>query len=189
MSINKTDSELWREILTGNSRSWEVLVKRYQRLVYAVATRAGLSMSDASDCFQQTWVLLYENRKKMKDPSRLSAWLVTTAKREAIRLNRMAGRNAGEVNPDEADSHVLPDEELEILECQIHLENGLKELDPRCRKLLEHFFFAEEEESYEMIAERIGLLPNSLGPIRRRCLQRLKEILIKNGYLRERKFD
>jgi RNA polymerase sigma factor (sigma-70 family) len=190
MAVHKTDIELWEEILHNRPESWKELVSRYQRLVYAVATRSGLSLADAADCFQQTWVLLYQNRRKLKDPSRISAWLVTTAKREAMRLSRLAEKDSGgDVNPEEPDPSPLPDVALERLECQIHLELALKQIDPRCRRILEEFFYAAEEESYEEIARKLGLAPNSLGPIRRRCLEKLKEILISNGYLRERKTD
>jgi RNA polymerase sigma factor (sigma-70 family) len=129
-------------------------------------------------------VALYENRKKLTDPSRLSAWLVTTAKREALRLRRHTERNSGEAGEDEPkDPHPLPDEELAALERQAHLEIAIQQLDPRCRELLELFFFAPEKRTYEQIASALGIAGNSLGASRRRCLNRLKEILVRNGYL------
>ncbi|TFH64651.1 MAG: sigma-70 family RNA polymerase sigma factor [Candidatus Zixiibacteriota bacterium] len=190
MTVPKTDHDLWREILSGDSDAWQLLVKRYQSLVYAVATRAGLSMADAADCFQQTWVALYENRHRIQDPTRLSAWLVTTAKREAMRLRRRALPDTGEgAEIDHPDRSPLPDEELIQIERQAHLEMALAELDPRCRQVVELFFFAPEEQSYDQIAESLGMTMNSLGPVRRRCLERLKEILRKNGVLSVRGDD
>ena len=190
--MNKTDVELWQEIINGDSKAWAQLVKRYQQLVYAVSTRAGLSMSDAADCFQQTWVALYQNRKKLKDPSRLSAWLVTTAKRESMRLRRQAGTDVGdEMAVDQPDTNPLPDEDLQQVERQAELERALRELDSRCQKLVDAFFFAPEERSYDEIANTLGIAPNSLGPIRRRCLEKLKQILIQNGasYVRKSDFE
>jgi RNA polymerase sigma factor (sigma-70 family) len=188
--ISLTDYQLWQRILEGDSKAWGILVQKYQPLVYAVSTRAGLSMADAADCFQQTWVLLFEHRQRLKDPSRLSAWLVTTAKREAMRLRRRADKRGEEPdNPMLMAQDLLPDEELEQLECQAQLEIALREIDLRCRKVLEAFFFAPEEKSYEEIAALYGISINSLGPIRMRCLAKLKNILIKMGYLEERKDD
>ncbi len=184
-----SDFELWQAVLEGDSRAWETLIRRYQALVYAVATRIGLSQVDAADCFQQTWLMLFNNRKKLADPSRLSAWLVTTAKREAIRLKFKLGADPGEVDDhDLVDQNPLPDEELIGLERQSQIETAIGQLDPRCRKLVEAFFFAEQECSYEQIAESLGIAPNSLGPIRRRCLERLKRILEECGYLEVRNF-
>jgi len=184
MTVPNTDRDLWRKTLAGDSAAWQLLVKRYQSLVYAVATRAGLSMADAADCFQQTWIALYENRHRIQDPTRLSAWLVTTAKREAMRLRRRVLPDTGdEAGIDHPDRSPLPDEELIQIERQAHLEMALAELDPRCRQVIELFFFAPEEQSYHEIAESLGMTTNSLGPVRRRCLERLKEILRKNGVI------
>ncbi len=179
-----TDLELWQEILAGNSRAWEALVRRYQALIYTIATRAGLSLDDAADCFQQTWVVLYDHRHKVKDPSRLSAWLVTTAKREALRLRRLAVRSgdAGD-RVDRPDPDPLPDDAMLRLEQQANLEIAIGNLKPQCQRVVEAFFFAPDDRTYDQIAESLGIAPNSLGPIRRRCLERLKSILVKNGYL------
>lgn len=190
MASSRTDIELWQDILTGDNAAWNDLVRRYQALVYAVVTRAGLSMADTADCFQQTWVLLFRHRHRLHDPSRLSAWLVTTAKREAMRSRRRMARESGD--PLELDSIApdpLPDEALEQLERQAQLEIALKELDPRCRQVVEALFFAPEEKSYEEVARGFGLSVNSLGPVRRRCLERLKQILADHEFIDVRKTD
>lgn len=182
-----TDAELWQEILSNNPGAWRQLVERYQSLVYAVCLRSGLPMADVADCFQQTWVLLYRSRKKIKNPSRLSAWLVTTAKREVLRAKRVQSRSV------KLDSSaqlimppVLPDEELEQLERQAQIELAMLQLDSRCRKVLEALFFAPESESYENIAHSLQISINSLGPLRHRCLEKLKKILAENGFEEER---
>ncbi len=186
-SMTQSVFELWQRVLDGDSKAWAQLVKRYQSLIYAVATRSGLSQLDAADCFQQTWVLLYNNRHKLQDPARLSAWLVTTAKREALRLKHRAGPDPGEENENEqVDSGLLPDEELLQMEQQAQLESAIQQLESRCQKLVDAFFFADDEKSYEEIAKSLGIASNSLGPIRRRCLERLKRILEENGYVEVR---
>lgn len=180
----ENNADLWTEVLSGDAAAWKRLVRRYQALVYAVCSRAGLSAPDVADCFQQTWVALYENRKKLRDPSRVSTWLVTTAKREALRLRRQAERRLDEDDEIEpVDSDPLPDEELVRIERQAQLEIAIGELDPRCRELIELFFFAPEEQTYAQIASELNLASNSLGASRRRCLNRLKEILAKNGFV------
>ena len=190
MTLDRTDLELWQDVSNNIDAAWKTLINRYQALVYAVVTRAGLSAADAADCFQQTWVLLYQNRKKLKDPTRLSAWLVTTAKREALRTIRKSRRMVDdEPSPDTAGADPLPDQELERIELQAELERGLKQIDSRCRALLQAIFFAPENRSYNDIAADLGLAPNSLGPIRQRCLKRLRRVLEENGYLPVRNED
>ncbi len=182
--MKRTDIEIWSEVLAGRSTAWNELIDKYQSLVYAVATRAGLSMADAADCFQQTFVLLYQHRQRISDPSRLSAWLVTTAKRESIRLGRQSSSvKEPEPGSEPADNSPLQDELLEQTERQALLEIALKQLDDRCQALLKALFFAPEELSYEQIAKSVGIAFNSLGPIRGRCLQRLRKLLEESGYV------
>ncbi len=183
VSMLVSDPELWKQILADDRSAWVELVRRYQPLVYTVATRAGLSNSDAADCFQQTFVRLYQNRHKIQEPSRLSAWLVTTAKRESLRLINQNHRGAELVLQQSSPRPAaLPDEELEQLERQAHLELALKKLDDRCRVLLTALFFSPEEMSYADIAKLTGISFNSLGPIRQRCLERLRRHLEENGF-------
>ncbi|MFH2049048.1 MAG: sigma-70 family RNA polymerase sigma factor [bacterium] len=186
--MSKTDNELWIEIMADNEKAWNELVEKYQSLVYAVCTRSKLSTSDAADCFQQTWISLLENKHNIKDPSRLSAWLVTTAKREVLRYYRSAERSVPlEENPEFVDKNILPDEELARLESQAHLELAIKELHLRCQKLIKLLFYSSEKYSYKNLAKDMDLDINSLGALRNRCLKRLKNILIKNGFLEELK--
>jgi len=181
--MHQSDEQLWNEAIKGNQRAWKELVTRYQALVYTVATRCGLSMSDASDCFQYTWTALWQHRKKLKDSSRISSWLMTTAKREAIRMSAQSRRLVSDDALAEHSSNApLPDLELELMETQAQLHSGLALLGARCKKLLDLLFFAAEDYSYEQIAAKSGIAFNSLGPTRRRCLEQLAGILAELGY-------
>jgi len=180
----RSDAEIWQDILSGDSKAWKELIKRYQALVNTVAVRSGLSMADAADCFQTTWVRLYENRYRIQDASRLSAWLVTTTKREAIRLRRIDDRtDLNEQLIDNLPSDSSTDAALELLQQQSMLENGLAEIDERCRNLLQALFFSEDVMSYEDVSKQVGIPFNSLGPIRQRCLAKLKSTLENLGHV------
>ena len=183
-----TDLQLWQWILVDDARAWDELVDRYTMLVYAFCRQAGLGEADTADVFQHTWLALYEHRFQIQDPGRLSSWLITTAKREAVRLRqRQARLQSDDCLASEADSRPMPDKDLELLELQAMLETALARIDQPCSKLLYAFFFADEDQSYEDIAADLALSPNTLGAKRRRCLNRLKEILIGLGYIEERK--
>ena len=73
------------------------------------------------------------------------------------------------------------------LEKQDQLEIALSQQEPVCRRLLDAFFFADEKKSYRDIAKSLGYSPNTLGAKKRRCLQKLKTILIELEYWDERK--
>jgi RNA polymerase sigma factor (sigma-70 family) len=179
-----TDSELWQAVLDGSEQAWEALVRRYEALVYTVATRFGLSLADSADCFQETWLKLYTHRKTIGQADRISAWLVTTTKREALRLRRQGSRMvAPQILDVLEDARPLADAELTSLQERARLQSALDRLDHRCHALLRALFFDPGNPSYDSIAQELGLPKNSIGPVRSRCLARLKEVLAEEGWL------
>ena len=137
----QSDEELLRACRRGDEAAWEALVRRYQRLVYAVPRRAGLDEDAAADVFQDVFATLLENAESIEQPSRLHAWLVTTARRKtwlAIkRSRRTQSLYDSEGEEDEyssiRDEGLLPDEALGQLEEQHLVRAALAELDERCR--------------------------------------------------------
>lgn len=184
----RNDTDIWADICRGDSAAWAELVKKYEALVYTVGLRAGLSQLEMADCFQQTWVQLYTHRRRIEAPSRLQAWLVTTAKREALRMRRQAQREQTDYDfsRQSDDPERAPDRLLEQLELNSQLQGAIGEIDARCQELLKLLFFAPEDLTYEEVAGRLGISSNALGPARRRCLERLRKVLAKNGYLAAR---
>src|SRR5829696_7583832 len=76
----------------GDQRAWDELVAEHSRLLWAVARSFRLDAADANDVVQTTWLRLVEHLDRIEDPTRLVGWLVTTARREAMRVLRRAGR-------------------------------------------------------------------------------------------------
>ena len=61
------------------------------------------------------------------------------------------------------------------------LNQGLTLLDPRCRELLLRLYFSEDQPAYELVAAELGLRVGSIGPIRGRCLERLRSLLLERS--------
>src|SRR5437868_5869421 len=190
--MGQSDEELLRACRRGDEAAWEALVRRYQRLVYAVARRAGLDEDAAADVFQDVFATLLENVEAIEQPSRLHAWLVTTARRKtwlAIKRSRRAVAlddfegEGGEVSsiPDEG---LLPDEALGQLEEQHLVRAALDELDERCRLLLTMLFYRADTPPYSEVAAALGTTEGSVGPTRARCLKKLLGALNKSGLFR-----
>jgi RNA polymerase sigma factor (sigma-70 family) len=176
-------TEIWHSVVEGDQGAWAELVRRYSPLVFTVARRAGLEAADAEDCAQYTWVALYRNRKRIRDPQRLPAWLMRTTRRQAAyQVRRLKAYPKTDLSPEMLIEERLPDHALEQLERQAMIELGLAELGPRCRTLIRLLFLAPEETSYKEIARALDVAPNSLGPIRSRCLKRLRKKLEELGY-------
>ena len=176
-------NEVWRLVLAGDIRAWERLVRQYAALVHTVARRVGLSQIDAEDCAQHTWLSLFRNRRAIKEPKALPAWLIRTTHRQAVYLFKKRVR-VSEAETERAlqPQLELPDDEIHRLEQQVLIEQALGCLDKRCRRLVEQLFFAPDDHSYKEIAKSLGVAPNTLGPLRSRCLNKLRRILHEMGF-------
>ena len=177
------DATLVRACREGRAVAWRVLVARYQRLVFAIATRAGLDHGRAADVFQGVFERLHANLARIDNPERLSAWITTTAKREALRQRARVQREVSLEASEEgglelASDDPLPDAELQRLQSLNELRQGMDRLDDRCRRLLTAVFQdPDDQPAYRSIAERLGMPVGSLGPTRARCLDKLRRLM------------
>lgn len=183
MTESESDSELLLACQQGDEGAWERLVRRYQRLVYAIPRRAGLSDDQAAEVFQQTFATLVEKIGGIERPDRIGAWLATTARRESWRVGRRAAvvQRLTDEDDDEAPQLVsadpLPDEELLRLEEQQMIRVALEALDERCRTLLRLLFYRPDPPAYSEVALAMGTSQGSIGPTRARCLEKLRRLL------------
>jgi RNA polymerase sigma factor (sigma-70 family) len=184
-----SDAELLALCKAGQPQGWRLLVQRYQRLVYAVARRAGLDEHGAADVFQTVFSRLLQALPSLQQPDRLRAWIVTTAKRDALLQLRRGQRTvsltpATEGDPDTAaqddlpDEAPLPEQAIDDLQQMHLLRLAMEQLDGRCHGLLT-LLFADEEDRlpYETIAIRLDMPTGSIGPTRARCLGKLRTLL------------
>jgi RNA polymerase sigma factor (sigma-70 family) len=187
----QSDEQLLAACKRGDEGAWEALVLRYQRLIYTIPRRAGLDEDAAAEIFQDVFTTLLESIENIEQPSRLQAWLVTTAKRKTWRTVGRAkalrpfASDEGEAEDEMyglADEELLPDEALTRLEEQHLVRAALAELGDRCRTLLQMLFYAAEAPPYSEIAAALGTSEGSIGPTRARCLKKLLDALKKKGF-------
>lgn len=70
-----TDAELIREIKSGRRESFDQLVRRYQRMVYAIAYRMTSNHQDADDLAQETFMAAYRAIGRFDERRSFSAYL------------------------------------------------------------------------------------------------------------------
>src|SRR3712207_4251250 len=68
-----TDSQLLRRCAAGDERAWDHLVGRYQRLVFSVALKNGVSREDAADITQLTFIALLDSIEMLWEGGSLPA--------------------------------------------------------------------------------------------------------------------
>lgn len=183
--LETDDAELVRACRRGDENAWNALVDRYQRLIFTVARRAGLSEQAAADALQEVFLTLFEKLDDIEQPERIRSWIVTTAKFKVWAAIR---RDKGFYSPEteeesEQEMANLPDEapladaHLIELEQQHLIRIALNELEERCRTILSMIYLRDTAASYAAVASEVGVGETSVSPLRARCLKKLAKIL------------
>ncbi len=170
----RSDAELLSGCRAGDAAAWGDLVRRYERLVFSVALRNGLSRPDAADVTQSTFLALLEALDSIRDEQRLSYWLMTVARRKAWRLRARSAREVPNGIDDVSDGTL---DRVGRWEREADLYDAMVTLGSPCNELLHGLYLDPEEPSYAMLARRFGRSIGSIGPMRGRCLQRLRSLL------------
>ncbi len=168
-----SDPELLERCRGGDAAAWDLLVGRYERLVYSVAMRNGATTEDAADITQTTFVALIDALHRLEDDTRLASWLMTVARRQAWRVRTLSRRDL----PLESAPETTTEDPYELWDTQTVVHDALATLGGTCRELLLALYFDPDEPSYADIAARLGRSIGGIGPLRGRCLERLRTIM------------
>lgn len=175
----RSDAALVQACRKGDAAAWEELVHRYQRFVHEIPRRAGLDEQASAEVFQDVFLALIQSLEGIEQPERLSAWILTTAKRATWRMvRRRSAARTGQTSIDEEteeapDAQPLPEDVLLRLEEQHAVRTAMADLDERCQRLLKLLFYTSKPPAYGDVAAQLGIAEGSIGPIRARCLERL----------------
>jgi RNA polymerase sigma factor (sigma-70 family) len=176
--------ELVRAAAQGDQNAWNDLVERYSPMLVSVVRQYRLSPAHVDDVAQTVWLRLVEHLGDLREPEALPGWIVTTARREAVRLIT-AERRSSPFDPQAGMDAVLSegagrvadgelDEELLRSEKHRALLAGLAELPDRQRKLL-LLLLADPPLSYAQISAQTQIAVGSIGPTRGRAIERLRQ--------------
>lgn len=161
----------------GRPEAWELLVRRFAPLVMAVCRQCGLARHDADDVMQTVWLRLVEHLAQLREPRALPGWIKVTTRHESLRQSSRAHRAGpvdalvvGELVADRGDP---PDVDLIAAERHTALLEAMAELPENQRRLLE-LLTVDPPLPYAAIAARLGIPIGSIGPTRRRALERLR---------------
>jgi RNA polymerase sigma factor (sigma-70 family) len=161
----------------GDEQAWAMLVERYAPLIWSICCRHQLGAA-AEDIGQTIWLQLVDQLGRIRDPAALPGWLVTTTRRECLRVLGAARgpRAAGYV----MDAEAVPDEqagtaedELLMAERRGALLEAFGDLPP-CGQRLILLLIEDPPVPYAEISARLGIPIGSIGPTRRRCLDKLR---------------
>lgn len=181
----RSDAALLARARAGDGRAWRQLVERHTPVLSAVARTYRLTEADTADAVQLTWLRCVEHAHRIHAPDRLRAWLLTTCRRESLRLVRRRSKSVPEdsTNPmgtlarlDDPDPHTDPEATAVRAEASRRLYEAIADLPVRQRRILDAFVALDGvgTRRYVDIAGALDLPIGSIGPTRQRALQALR---------------
>ena len=163
----------------GDTQAWHALVERYAPLIWSICRRYRLGDADAQDVGQDVWLHLVRHLDTLRAPAALPGWLATTTRRACDRKVRSTADSPA-ARWYLLDADILPDKraataDQELLEAERHaaLREALAALPPSGRQLIA-MLTADPPVPYTEISARLGIPVGSIGPTRRRCLDKIR---------------
>jgi RNA polymerase sigma factor (sigma-70 family) len=162
----------------GDQGAWNELIERYSPLVWSICLRYQLNRHDIDDVGQSVWLLLVEQIGSLREPAALPGWLATTTKRECLRILRVTRRHDHDGLPPE--DHMPADPAATMIEQEViaaernaALRAAFAELPRGCHELLS-MLISDPPRAYAEVSATLGIAVGSIGPMRARCLDRLR---------------
>ena len=173
-----------RAALAGDVDAWSRIVDEFNGVMWHWARSQGLGRADAEDAVQNVWYRLADRGSAIDDPRKLPGWLATTTRREAQRRRRRL-RRATPVDDvgddyrsafrgqDGSGLRSDPEQAAEAADVEQRLVDAYWSLKEKCRDLLALVW--NPSLSYAAIADALGTTVGAVGPMRLRCLERLRK--------------
>jgi RNA polymerase sigma factor (sigma-70 family) len=177
--------------LDGHAAAWNALVERLQRVVWKSVNMMTYDREIRDDAFAATWLRLAERLATIREPEKLPGWLTVTACNEVRQIVRQRGRQHTSLNDawggtggglgELVDTLAGDDgehaERMLADESRRQVRAAFGRLDEPCREILTVLVLADPPVAYDEASERLGRPIGSLGPSRRRCLDKIKGLL------------
>ena len=132
-----------------------------------------LNSADVEDVVQTVWAAAFTHIGRIREPEAIGAWLLVTARREAVRTLQRRRREVLIDDPCfiEGSTTSTPESTLLEAEGQKTLRAAIERLPERQRTLLN--CLNEPGLSYADVSGRLSIPIGSIGPTRDQALRRL----------------
>jgi RNA polymerase sigma factor (sigma-70 family) len=171
--------------IAGDPSALDDLVRVMTPVLWHVVRAYRLDADAAEDVVQSTWLAFVRRSSTILDTTAVGGWLTMTARREAWRVSKGAGR-ALPTDEEELAPHLPQQRSAETdavdADRRERLWGAVDGLPERCRRLLRVVAF-ENRPDYASLASELGMPIGSIGPTRGRCLAKLRVALIEAGEL------
>ncbi len=158
----------------GDPEAWTRLVRRFERMLRDIARSYRLGPTEIDDVVQATWLNLFEEIDRVREPAAIGGWLATVTRRHALRRIQAHMREQLTDDPrlgDGPDDN-QPEARLLALERNAILAAATARLPVRHRELMT-VLLTQPTLEYREVAALLRMPVGSSGPIRARSLARL----------------
>ncbi|MET7571463.1 sigma-70 family RNA polymerase sigma factor [Streptomyces sp. NPDC005492] len=181
---------LVQSAVDGDAAAWKAIVEGLSPLVWSVVRAHRLSDADAHEVYQTVWFRFAQHLRRIREPEKTGSWLASTARNECLKVIKGLKRLMPTDDPqvlDRISEERTPEQSLiESEEAAADAERirrvwqEFEELGERCRQLL-RVLMASPPPSYQDVSAGLGIAVGSIGPMRQRCLRRLRARLDARG--------
>jgi RNA polymerase sigma-70 factor (ECF subfamily) len=175
-----TDEEIVARVRTGETRLFEILMRRHNQRVYRAARAILRDDGEAEDVMQDAYVRAYAHLREFEGRARFSTWLTRIAVHEALARSRR-GRRFQPLDDQETQSmptspRFTPEELASDREVSVLLERAIDTLSDDFRSVF--VMRAVEEMSGAETAECLGISEETVKTRLFRARARLQEALL-----------
>ncbi|MDX3248689.1 sigma-70 family RNA polymerase sigma factor [Streptomyces sp. ME18-1-4] len=190
-TVDRTDvGALVQSAVDGDTAAWKALVDGLSPLVWSVVRAHRLSDADGHEVYQTVWFRFAQHLGRIREPHKAGSWLASTARNECLKVIKglrrltptddpqLLDRASEDLTPEQS---VLNSEEAAAQSERVRfLWQEFEALGERCRQLL-GVLIASPPPSYQEVSAALGIAVGSIGPMRQRCLRRLRARLDARG--------
>lgn len=182
MGVSLTDLELVQRVQSGDKRSFDILVLKYQHKVVNLVLRYVHDYETAEDVAQEVFIKAYKGLKSFRGESAFYTWLyriaINSAKNHLVSQNRrlpdidIDAEDAEQIAGDSAlREYATPEHELLTAEMQRTIHAAIEALPEELRTAI--ILREVEGMSYEEIAEAMDC---PIGTVRSRIFRARESI-------------
>lgn len=172
------DATLVRQTLEGQEKPYEILIDRYQKVIFNLALRMLNDEQDAEDIAQTVFIKAYQNLNTFNFKHKFFNWIYRMAINESLNLVKQKKRFEG-MEADYIPGNDSPEESYATVELSDRIGSALMCLDPEYRILivLKHL----QELSYNEISYILELPEKKVKSRLFTARHLLKDVLLKHG--------
>lgn len=173
------EQEIIQQVIAGQSHKYRLLVKQYERYVFAAAVKIVGHREDAEDVAQEAFVKAFKSLKSFDGRSKFSTWLYRITINTAISKRRKVKYHTQDIDKTPIKATVENTNDLKLNEQREYLQLAFNQMQEDDVTVLTLFYL--KELTLKEIAEVLEIEVNSakvkIHRARKKLAQKLQLIL------------